>query len=122
LKGLDDGPWKTRISEPQPSKGYSRWHGDDEARAAVYGNRNRLKSGVGKEAMRKRGEIVERSFAHVLVRGGMRRTWLRGHENVHKRYLVHVARYNLGILMRALFGAGTPREAANVRVAFLLLI
>jgi hypothetical protein len=47
---------------------------------------------------------------------------LRGHENVHKRYLVHVARYNLGILMRALFGAGTPREAANVRVAFLLLI
>ena len=63
LKGLDDGPWKTRISEPRPSKGYSRWHGDDEARAAVYGNRNRLKSGVGKEAMRKRGEIVERSFA-----------------------------------------------------------
>jgi transposase len=101
LKGLDDGPWKTRISEPRPSQGYSRWHGDDEARAAVYGNRNRLKSGVGKEAMRKRGEIVERSFAHVLERGGMRRTWLRGRENVHKRYLVHVAGYNLGILMRA---------------------
>ena len=74
LKGLDDGPWKTRISEPRPSQGYSRWHGDDEARAAVYGNRNRLKSGVGKEAMRKRGEIVERTFAHVLERGGMRRT------------------------------------------------
>ncbi|HEY8125899.1 MAG TPA: transposase, partial [Methylocystis sp.] len=101
LKGLDNGPWKTRISEPRPSKGYSRWHGDDEAREAVYGNRNRLKSGVGKEAMRKRGEIVERSFAHVLGRGGMRRTWLRGRENVHKRYLVHVAGYNLGILMRA---------------------
>ena len=122
MKGLDDGPWKTRISEPQPSKGYSRWHGDDEARAAVYGNRTRLKSGVGKEAMRKRGEIVERSFAHVLERGGMRRTWLRGRENVHKRYLVHVAGYNLGILMRALFGAGTPREAANIRFAFLYLI
>ena len=74
LKGLDDGPWKTHIAEPRPSKGYSRWHGDDAARAAVYGNRNRLKSGVGKEAMRKRGEIVERSFAHVLKRGGMRRT------------------------------------------------
>ncbi len=122
LKGLDDGPWKTRISEPRPSQGYSRWHGDDEARAAVYGNRNRLKSGVGKEAMRKRGEIVERSFAHVLERGGMRRTWLRGRENVHKRYLVHVAGYNLGILMRALFGAGTPRDAASARVAFLFVI
>jgi transposase len=64
--------------------------------------------------MRKRGEIVERSFAHVLERGGMRRTWLRGRQNVHKRYLVHVAGYNLGILMRALFGAGTPREAAGI--------
>jgi hypothetical protein len=64
--------------------------------------------------MRKRGETVERSFAHVLERGGMRRTWLRGRQNVHKRYLVHDAGYNLGILMRALFGAGTPREAADI--------
>ena len=122
LKDLDGGPWKTRIAEPLPSKGYLRWHGDEEARAAVYGNRNRLQSGVGKEAMRKRGEIVERSFAHVLERGGMRRTWLRGRENVHKRYLVHVAGYNLGILMRALFGAGTPREAAAIGNAFVFVI
>src|ERR1700681_374507 len=92
------------------------------ARAAVYGNRNRLRSGVGKEATRKRGEVVERSFAHVLERGGMRRTWLRGRENVHKRYLVHVAGYNLGILMRALFGAGTPKEVAAIRNAFLFVI
>ena len=63
--------------------------------------------------MRKRGEVVERSFAHVLDRGGMRRTWLRGRENIHKRYLVHVAGYNLGILMRALLGAGTPKEVAS---------
>ena len=122
MKGLDDGPWKTRIVEPRPSQGYSGRHGDDEAREAGYGNRNRLKSRVGKEAMRKRGEIVERSFAHVLERGGMRRTWLRGRENVHKRYLIHVAGYNLGILMRGLFGAGTPREAADVRFAFLFVI
>jgi len=85
LKALDSGPWKTRIAEPKPAKGYLRWHGDDEARAAVYGNRSRLKSGVGKQAMRKRGEMVERSFAHVLDRGGMRRAWLRGRQNVHKR-------------------------------------
>ena len=88
---------------------------------APYGNRNRLNSGVGKEAMRKRGEIVERSFAHVLERGGLRRTWLRGRENVHKRYLVHVAGYNLGILMRALFSAGMPREAPSARFAFLFI-
>jgi hypothetical protein len=72
--------------------------------------------------MRKRGEVVERSFAHVLERGGMRRTWLRGRENVHKRYLVHVAGYNLGVLMRALFGAGTPREAAAAWNAFVFVI
>ena len=122
LKGLDDGPWKTRIAEPTPANGFLRWQGDEEARAAVYGNRNRLRSDIGKQAMRKRGEIVERSFAHILDRGGMRRTWLRGRENVHKRYLVHVAGFNLGILMRALFGCGTPREAANAGSTLLFLI
>ena len=121
LKGLDGGPWKTRIAEPTPANGFLRWQGDEEARVAVYGNRNRLRSGVGKQAMRKRGEIVERSFAHVLDRGGMRRTWLRGRENVHKRYLIHVAGYNLGILMRALFGCGTPREAASADRALLFV-
>ena len=109
LKNLDGGPWKTRIAEPLPSKGYLCWHGDKAARAAVYGNRTRLRSGVGKDAMRKRGEIVERSFAHVLERGGMRRTWLRGRQNVHKRYLVHVAGYNLGILLHASPAVGLER-------------
>jgi transposase len=122
LKGLDDGPWKTRIAEPTPANGFLRWQGDEEARIAVYGNRNRLRSGVGKQSMRKRGEIVERSFAHVLDRGGMRRTWLRGRENVHKRYLIHVAGFNLGVLMRALFGCGTPREAASARSDLLFVI
>ena len=72
--------------------------------------------------MRKRGEMVERSFAHVLDRGGMRRAWLRGRENVHKRYLIHVAGFNLSILMHALFGNGTPREAASAKNALLFVI
>ena len=122
LKDLDGGVWKTRIAEPNPANGYLRWHGDEAARHAVYGNRARLKSGVGRDAMRKRGEMVERSFAHVLERGGMRRAWLRGLENVHKRYLVHVAGFNLGILMRALFGCGTPRQAASADIALLFVI
>jgi hypothetical protein len=46
----------------------------------------------------------------MLDRGGMRRTWLRGRENVHKRYLIHVAGYDLGLIMRLLAGAGTPRQ------------
>ena len=86
--------------------------GDGAARRAVTNNRTRLLSGVAKEAFKLRAEIVERSFAHNLDRGGMRRTWLRGRENVHKRYLLHVAGHNLSLLMRTLLiGAGTPREA-----------
>ena len=96
LKALDDGPWKSRISEPK-QKGFARWHGDDAARRAVTNNRTRLLSGVAREAFKLRAEIVERSFAHNLDRGGMRRTWLRGRENVHKRYLLHVAGHNLSL-------------------------
>ena len=121
LKDLDGGPWKTRIAEPQ-RQGVSRWHGDADARRAVYNTRARLRSEVGKQAMRQRAELVERSFAHILDRGGMRRTWLRGRENVHKRYLIHVAGHNLGLLMRLLIGAGTPKEAvARGWYVFVLL-
>jgi transposase len=108
LKGLEDGPWKSRIAEKKRPD-VSRWHGDEEARRAVYNNRARLRSGVAKEAFRLRAELVERSFALILDRGGMRRAWLRGGENLRKRYLVHVAGYNLGLIMRLLVGAGTPR-------------
>ncbi len=122
LKALDGGVWKTRIAEPEPANGYLRWRGDEAARKAVYANRARLKSGIGRETMRRRGELVERSFAHVLDRGGMRRAWLRGRENIHKRYLIHVAGFNLGVLMRALHGQGTPREAAEAAYAFIFVL
>src|SRR5829696_2550437 len=118
---LDGGPWKTRIAEPQ-RQGVSRWHGDQDACRAVYNNRTRLRSGVGQQAMRNRAEVVERSFAHILDRGGMRQTWLRGRENVHKRYLIHVAGHNLGLLMRLLIGAGTPKEAVARGWCLLVLL
>ncbi|HEV7284312.1 MAG TPA: transposase [Kaistia sp.] len=112
LKGLDASPWKTRIAEKK-IPGALRWHGDDAARRAVYNNRARLLSGVARAAFKLRAELCERSFALVLDRGGMRRTWLRGRENVHKRYLLHVAGYNLGLLMRLTIGFGTPRGRRN---------
>jgi hypothetical protein len=94
LKDLDGGPWRSRIAEPK-AKGVQRWRGDLDARRAVYGNRTRLRSGVASEALKLRAEKVERSFEHTLDRGGLRRTYLRGRENVQKRYLVHVAGFNL---------------------------
>jgi transposase len=108
LKALEDGRWKSRVAEKKVT-GVSRWHGDEEARRAVYNNRARLRSGVAKEAFKLRAERVERSFALTLDRGGMRRAWLHGRANLQKRYLVHVAGYNLGLIMRLLVGAGTPR-------------
>ena len=52
----------------------------------------------------------------------MRRTWLRGRENVHKRYLIHVAGHNLGILMRLLIGVGTPKQAAARGRGFIVAL
>ena len=67
------------------------------------------------QVLLKRGELVERSFAHCLEIGGMRRTWLRGRANILKRYLVHVAAFNLGILMRQILGAGTPKGVSALK-------
>jgi len=121
LKNLEDGAWKSRIAEKKAA-GVHRWRGDEDARRAVYNNRARLRSGVAREAFRLRAELVERSFALTLDRGGMRRAWLRGVENLKKRYLVHVAGYNLGLIMRLLVGAGTPREFLARASAHLLLL
>jgi transposase len=121
VTSLEDSAWKTRIAEPK-AKGLSRWRGDDDAKRAVYNNRARLLSGVARTAFKLRAELCERSFAHILDRGGMRRTWLRGRDNVHKRYLLHVAGHNLGLLMRLLVGAGTPKEAAAGGKALILTV
>ena len=121
LKDLEDGAWKSRIAEKKVW-GVHRWRDDDAARRAVYNNRARLRSGVAKEAFKLRAELVERSFALTLDRGGMRRAWLRGCDNLHKRYLVHVAGYNLGLIMRLMIGVGTPREFSARASAHLMLL
>ena len=58
--------------------------------------------------------MLERPFAHCYDTGGMRRTHLRGHPNILKRLLIHVAGFNLGLLMRRLLGAGKPRALAGL--------
>ena len=39
-----------------------------------------------------------------------------------ERYLIHVAGFNLGVLMRALHGQETPREAADARYALIFVL
>ena len=94
----------------EPDRGPRKWGVDmQDERDAVYANRRRIKGDRGKRLLRKRGELVERSFAHCYDRGGMRRTHLRGHTNILKRILIHVGGFNLSLLMRKRFGCGTPR-------------
>jgi transposase len=69
----------------------------------VYGNQRQIRGARGQSLMRHRGELIERSLAHTLETGGMRRTHLRGHENIAKRMLIHIAGFNLGLLMRKRF-------------------
>ena len=107
ISTLADIGTRSYISEPK--RGRRQWHGEARTRDAVYANRRRMKGERGKALMRRRGEYLERPFAHCLESGGMRRVHLRRCENIAKRYLVHVAACNLGLLMRTLFGNGTPK-------------
>jgi hypothetical protein len=87
--------------------------GKAEEQQAVYRNRQRVRSHYGKSLLRRRGELVERSFAHCYETGNMRRTHLRKHENIHKRQLIHVGAFNLSLILCKMVGAGTPRELSN---------
>lgn len=93
----------------EPDRGLRDWSKEPEAQAPVYGNRRRMWGRRGRRLMRRRGELIERTFAHVYDTGGMRRTHLRGHTNILKRLLLHAGAFNLGLLMRQLIGIGTPR-------------
>jgi transposase len=93
----------------EPDRGRRDWSENPEAQAPVYGNRRRIRGPRGRRLMRRRGETIERSFAHVYDTGGMRRTHLRGHTNILKRLLIHAGGFNLGLVMRQVFGVGTPR-------------
>ena len=100
------------IPEKQP-KGRRNWQGKAAEQQAVYENRRRVQSEYGKSLLRRRGELVERSFAHCYETGSMRRCHLRGRDNILKRQLVHVGAFNLSLILRKLLGAGTPREMRN---------
>ena len=97
----------TSISEP--GRGRRKWKDKPAEQKAVYKNRRRIKSEKGIGHRKQRAEIVERSFAHCYETGAMRRTYLRHHDNILKRLLIHVGAFNLSLLFRKTLGAGTPR-------------
>jgi len=111
MTGLSAMAIRSYVSEPD--RGERNWKGKSAAQKAVYGNRRRIRGARGKALLRKRGEVLERSFAHCYETGRMRRAHLRGHVNILKRLLIHVCGFNLGLVMRAVFGIGKPRRAQD---------
>jgi transposase len=91
------------------------------AREAFHDNRSRVRRTKGKKLLRLRGERIERTFALACETGAHRRVRLRGRDNARKRYMAHVAALNLGLVMRTLFGHGTPRQAAAAVLAALFM-
>jgi transposase len=129
-KGYHSGPLlkqrretgvRTYIPEKKQA-GKRHWVGKEAEQEAVYANRQRLQRPKGKQLLRKRGELIERTFAHCYETGGMRRTQLRKHHNILKRLLVHVAGMNLGLLLRSLYGVGTPRSLQGLSFTLHFLI
>jgi transposase len=111
---------------PVPEQKGQRQFGDKGgmfAREAFHDNRKRVRRAKGKKLLRMRGERIERTFALSCETGAHRRVRLRGRDNVRKRYIAHIAALNLGLVMRTLFGHGTPRQAANavLRLVFTAL-
>jgi len=120
LHGIEDAGLRSYVSEPD--RGRRRWREDTESRRAVYANRRRSRGVRGQRLHRLRGERAERPFAHLYRTGRMRRTHLRGHENILKRLLVHSGAFNLGLLMRQALGVGTPRGLQGRLRALLALM
>lgn len=114
LKSIAQMEVRTYISAPN-QQARRNWDGKRDEQQAVYGNRRRVKGEHGKELLRRRGELLERPFAHEFETGGMRRLHVRGLVNVRKRVLLQAAACNLALILRTLGGAGTPRSLADLR-------
>src|ERR1017187_6966896 len=103
---------RTYIQEKK-QRGKRHWKGKQGQQQAVYQNRQRVRGKYGKKLLKRRGELVERTFAHCYETGGMRRCTLHGRKNILKRLLIHVGSFNISLVMRKMLGAGKPRELAN---------
>jgi transposase len=120
LRGLTEMEVRTYIAEPD--RGRRNWEAKAAEKAAVYGNRRRIQGNRGKGLQRQRGERIERNFAHQFDTGGLDRLYVRGKENVRKKFLIQAAACNLALLMRSRYGSGKPRAAHDATVDVILTI
>ena len=106
---------------PEPERGPRKWDGKEKEQKQVYANRRRMEGRRGKDLQKLRTELTERSFAHMYETGGMRRTHLRGQNNILKRLLFHAVGFNLALLVRKTTGIGKPRTLQGSSAAISLV-
>lgn len=113
---VDLGGQGLRSYIPEREEKYERrWTDKPEEQEKAYrANRRRVLGARNKKLQRLRSEYTERSFAHTCETGDGRRSWLHGLEEVRKRHLALVAGRNLGVIMRKVFGFGTPRSMQDL--------
>jgi len=118
--------WETsgvRTYIPEKRQKSRRWTNKPaEYEKAFRANRRRVRGRKGRQLNRWRSERCERTFAHVCETGGGRRMWLRGQTNASKVHTLKCAAYNLGLLLRKVWGLSKPRNAEETRMAWLLAI
>src|ERR1700693_105005 len=120
MVGLAEMEVRSYVAEPD--RGTRNWDGKAAEKAAIYANRRRIQGDRGKRLQRQRGERIERNFAHQFDTGGLDRLYVRGLENVHKKFLIQAAACNLALLMRSIYGSGKPRAAHDGAIEAILTI
>jgi len=129
-KGYHDNGWLAELAArgvrtyiPERRQKTRRWTNKPAAyEAAFRANRRRVRGNKGRQLNRWRSERCERTFAHVCETGGGRRSWLRGQTNVSKSHTLKCAAYNLGLLLRKVWGLSKPRSAAAAAAGLFLIL
>lgn len=121
LAGLAERGVRTYV--PERRQKTRRWTDKPmEQEQAFRANRRRVRGEKGRQLNRWRSERCERTFAHVCETGGGRRAWLRGQANVSKMHTLKCAAYNLGLLLRKVWGWCKPRNAKAAGAALFLVL
>jgi transposase len=129
-KGYHDNGWLADLRAqgirsyiPERRQKTHRWTNKPAAyERAFRANRRRVRGNKGRQLNRWRSERCERTFAHTCETGGGRRSWLRGQSNVSKAHTLRCAAYNLGLLLRKVWGLSKPRSAKRAVAGWFLAI
>ena len=119
LQKLAEAGVRSYIPAPKQER---NWDGKRDEKAIFQANQRRVTGQRGKQLLKRRGEYLERPFAHQYETGGLRRVHVRGLKNVAKRVLLQAAACNLALILRSITKAGTPRGWAEPHLALLAAI